>query len=137
MTPLFAYGTLMCEEIMAEVSGCRLTPLPGTLQGYGRRVVRGQCYPALVPQEEGRVNGLVYLEVPPSAWARLDRFEGEMYARQKVSVELSDGTLVSATTYVVQPEFLGHLDRADWDFDRFLRRGKKPFQEEYREELPD
>lgn len=137
MTNLFAYGTLMCEDIMTEVAGCRLPHGPGTLCGYSRRAVKGAHYPALVADKDGTVNGLLYREVPPSAWQRLDRFEGEMYRRQKVQVELDDGTLLPATTYVARPEFLGHLDLSDWDFDGFLRRGKKPFQEEYRQQLPE
>lgn len=35
----FAYGTLMCEDIMREVSGIRPSHVPGTLKGYRRRSV--------------------------------------------------------------------------------------------------
>jgi hypothetical protein len=31
MENFFAYGTLMCEDIMAEASGCRLSGMPGIL----------------------------------------------------------------------------------------------------------
>jgi gamma-glutamylcyclotransferase (GGCT)/AIG2-like uncharacterized protein YtfP len=132
MENLFAYGTLMCEDIMEEVSGCRLAGVPGTLKGYGRRSVRGEHYPALVPHEEGRVEGVVYRNVPDSAWERLDRFEGEMYVRQLVQIELNDGSTAQAATYVVQPEFLDLLDPTDWDFGEFLRNGKASFQRHYR-----
>jgi hypothetical protein len=30
---LFAYGTLMCEDIMQHVSGCTLSSMPGILKG--------------------------------------------------------------------------------------------------------
>ena len=135
MAHLFAYGTLMCEDIMSEVARCRLSNVSGKLRGYRRRIVKGELYPALVQDEAGQVSGLVYREVPPSAWERLDRFEGEMYRRQSVQVELGDSTLLQAATYVVRPEFLGHLERSDWDFDGFIRSGKKRFLREYRKDL--
>jgi gamma-glutamylcyclotransferase (GGCT)/AIG2-like uncharacterized protein YtfP len=132
MEDLFAYGTLMCEDIMGEVSGCRLSFVPGTLRGYSRRSVRGEHYPALVPHEEGCVEGVVYRNVPDSAWERLDRFEGEMYARQPVQIELNDGVTLLADTYVVKPEFLDHLDPSDWHLADFLRNGKARFQRYYK-----
>ncbi|NTV43714.1 MAG: gamma-glutamylcyclotransferase [Syntrophobacteraceae bacterium] len=132
MDNLFAYGTLMCEDIMREVSGCRLSHVHGTLKGYSRRSVKGEYYPALVPDADGRVEGVVYRNVPDSAWERLDRFEGEMYAREHVQIELNDGTILLAATYVARPEFLDHLDQSDWDFADFLRRGKESFQKHYK-----
>jgi len=36
MEHLFAYGTLMCDDIMREVAGFRPIPVPGTLRGYRR-----------------------------------------------------------------------------------------------------
>ena len=125
---LFAYGTLMCDDIMREVSGCRLSHVPGTLKGYSRWSVKGEYYPALVPDEEDRVEGVVYRCVPNSGWDRLDRFEGEMYARKLVQIELIDGVTLLAATYVVQPEFLDHLDQSGWDFADFIRNGKASFQ---------
>ena len=48
MTHLFAYGTLMCEDIMQEVSGCLPEHRRGFLKGYVRRRVKGQAYPGLL-----------------------------------------------------------------------------------------
>lgn len=131
MQNLFAYGTLMCEDIMREVSGVSLSSVPGTLKGFRRHSVKGEPYPALAPDAEGRVDGLVYRHVPDSAWIRLDRFEGEMYARRIVQVELKDGSILPAATYVTVPEFLDRLDRSGWDFADFLRNGKTSFRRGY------
>lgn len=132
MDHLFAYGTLMCEDIMEEVSGCRLSHEPGTLKGYSRRAVRGECYPAVMADEKARVGGILYRDVPDAAWERLDRFEGEMYARRPVQIESNDGALLLAATYVVRSEFLDHLEEHEWDFADFLRNGKALFQRHYR-----
>ncbi len=132
MGNFFAYGTLMCQDIMEDVSGCRLSYLAGVLRGYSRRAVKGEHYPALVPSENGYVEGVVYRNLPDSAWERLDRFEGEMYIRQLVRVELNDETNLLAATYVIHPEFKNHLEASGWNFTDFLRNGKNHFQKDYK-----
>lgn len=132
MEHLFAYGTLMCDDIMREVAGCRLSHVSGILKGYRRRSVKGEHYPALVPEVEGRVEGVIYLNLPNSVWQRLDRFEGEMYTRQTVHIELNDGRTLCAETYVTKSTFLDRLDESDWDFDGFLVSGKASFQNHYK-----
>ena len=132
MGNLFTYGTLMCEDIMVEVSGCHLSHVPGILKGYSRRSVRGEHYPAIVPDNESIVEGVVYRNVPNSVWDRLDRFEGEMYKRQPVDIELNDGGMLYAETYVIQPAYLNRLDRSDWDFNDFITTGKASFQRHYK-----
>lgn len=131
MENLFAYGTLMCDDIMREVAGCDLSHLQGTLRGYRRRAVKGEHYPAIVSDGRSAVEGVVYRGVPDSAWRRLDAFEGEMYARHAVEVVLSDGTILLADTYVVVPAFLDRFDSSDWDLTGFLRDGKSRFQASY------
>jgi gamma-glutamylcyclotransferase (GGCT)/AIG2-like uncharacterized protein YtfP len=132
ITHLFAYGTLMCADIMGEVSGWTMSAVPATLWGYRRLRVKGEQYPALVRDAQGHVQGVVYRNVPAWAWVRLDHFEGEMYSREIVQVELTDATLVSATTYVVRAEFRDCLDNTDWDLAVFLRDGKESFRRGYK-----
>ena len=129
---LFAYGTLMCEDIMEEVSGCRLPPRPGRLSGFCRRRVKGEHYPAIVPDENGQVEGVIYQGVTASAWERLDRFEGEMYVRRPVTIEWAEGGLCEALTYVIHPDFAHCLDATEWSLSEFLRSGKARFQGQYK-----
>jgi gamma-glutamylcyclotransferase (GGCT)/AIG2-like uncharacterized protein YtfP len=131
MTHLFAYGTLMCEDIMQEVSDCLPEHRRGVLKGYARRRVRGQVYPGLLQREGNPVDGVVHLDVPASAWERLDRFEGEMYARQAVSIEMDDGGRLTAETYIVRPEYIDRLEEAEWNFSEFLSSGKSKFRAGY------
>jgi gamma-glutamylcyclotransferase (GGCT)/AIG2-like uncharacterized protein YtfP len=132
MENLFAYGTLMCDDIMRDVSGCLLSRIPGTLKGYSRRRVRGEHYPAIIADTESCVDGVVYQEVPSPAWERLDRFEGRMYFRQRVQIEVSDGTLLYAETYLVKPEFVDYLEPYEWDFEKFLQNDKASFHRSYK-----
>ena len=128
----FAYGTLMCDEIMAEVSGVCLRPVPATLWGYRRLRVKAELYPAVVPNIGCCVDGIAYQHVPPSAWGRLDRFEGEMYSREVVQVRLRGGRAAPAATYVLRPQFRDCLQEAEWDFAVFLREGKGHFRKSYK-----
>ena len=122
----------MCEDIMYEVTGHQLSNEPATLRGYSRRSVIGENYPAIIPDREATVDGLIYRNLPSSVWDRLDRFEGEMYERHHVAVELNNRTTLSAETYVIHPDYLNRLDQSDWDFDDFMRNGKASFQRRYK-----
>ena len=132
MKNLFAYGTLMCEDIMFGVSGCRLPQAPGTLKGYSRRSVKGEHYPAIVSDKEDTVRGVVYRNVPDSGWERLDRFEGEMYRRQSVAIELDGGEMLYAETYIIQEAFMNRLSQSKWEFDHFITTCKENFQRNYK-----
>jgi gamma-glutamylcyclotransferase (GGCT)/AIG2-like uncharacterized protein YtfP len=129
---LFAYGTLMCPDIMTEVSGLQLPTTFATLRGYRRLRVKGEDYPALVPDATGLVSGVIYRGITETAWTLLDRFEGEMYARVGAQVELADGTVSAAQTYVVNGSFGACLEEVEWDFAEFLRSGKERFRTSYR-----
>lgn len=111
----------MCPEIMLKISGSGGRSEAASLEGYARRAVRGEAYPALVEQRNGRVDGILYKNLPPTAWPRLDRFEGPMYLRKPVQVRLGSGNAVEAYVYTTHPRFLPRLEPFDWDFDAFLR----------------
>jgi len=128
---LFAYGTLMCEDIMLAVTGQRFSRNAGFLRDYQRRRIKGEVYPGLIPKPGGIVEGIVYRDVSDAAWDLLDAFEGEMYQRQIVRVSIEDSTSLEAHTYVIRPEFKDRLGSGEWDFEKFLRRGKKTFEGRY------
>ena len=127
----FAYGTLMCEDIMLAVTGRRFSRIPASLRDYRRKSVKGEFYPGIIPERGGVVEGIVYHDLPDTAWALLDTFEGEMYQRKIVRVNLADRTSSEAYTFVVKPEFANRLDASEWDFEKFLQSGKKAFETHY------
>ncbi len=128
---LFAYGTLMCPEIMAEVCGCRVAGRPATLRGYRRLAVRDEEYPGLVEEEGAELEGVLYRWLPQSVWPRLDRFEGEEYQRKVVEVEPFEGRPASAFVYVTSPLFRHRLSDEPWDFDHFMKEGRGRFLSDY------
>lgn len=132
MENLFAYGTLMCDDIMREVSVFPLSHVPASLKGYSRRRVIGELYPAIIADAESCVGGVVYQDVPDAVWERLDRFEGRMYARQRIQIEVNDGTRLDAQAYIVKPTFTDCLETSEWDFEEFLKHSKANFQKSYK-----
>ena len=129
---LFAYGTLMVRQIMHSVSGVDLAGVPCRLRGYQRRQLRGEVYPAIRPHAQASVEGLLYPELGRQAWRRLDRFEGELYCRAMVEVELPDRKHTQAQTYVLKPKYHALLSSTPWTLERFLHSGMSPFVAGYR-----
>jgi gamma-glutamylcyclotransferase (GGCT)/AIG2-like uncharacterized protein YtfP len=124
---LFAFGTLMCEDIMQLIVGIQREPITATLDGYSRRSVKGQRYPALVADQQSQVEGQIYSEISALGWERLDQFEGEMYDRRTVKVTLASGCIVEADVYLTQPSFLHMLEPFEWDFESFLQHDKNDY----------
>jgi gamma-glutamylcyclotransferase (GGCT)/AIG2-like uncharacterized protein YtfP len=131
MQHLFAYGSLMCEDIMLEASGYAPSSRPATLKEYRRYTIKGERYPGIAPFAGSTVEGIVYLDVPESAWVRLDKFEGDLYMRKSVYIEVNKEFLPAAT-YVVKPEFYDFLDDVEWSFSDFLRNTKADFLKSYK-----
>lgn len=127
----FAYGTLMCADILAGVAGSLRPGRPARLWGFARRLVRGQDYPGIEPAAGAVVPGILYRGLGPAAWERLDRFEGDMYLRQRVAVQGASGVWWSAQTYVVRPAAAARLSAEQWDLAQFLAAGKTRFTAEY------
>ena len=127
---LFAYGSLMCREIMHAVAGILPEGVPAVLPGHRRRVVAGEKYPGIVPDAAETVEGILYLNLPEEALVRLDAFEGEMYCR-KIVICVSGGNEIPAETYGVRPEFAHRLGPQLWSYTEFLTSGKALFEAEY------
>jgi gamma-glutamylcyclotransferase (GGCT)/AIG2-like uncharacterized protein YtfP len=118
---VFTYGTLIFAEVMTAVCGERFASLPATLAGFERVRVRGAVYPAARHRAGASIDGVLYLGVGDAALARLDRFEGEMYARRRVQVRRGDGATCEAATYVVATAYAARLEDEPWDAEQFRR----------------
>jgi gamma-glutamylcyclotransferase (GGCT)/AIG2-like uncharacterized protein YtfP len=129
---LFAYGTLMVRQIMHSVSGVDLAGVPCRLPGYQRRLLRGEVYPGIRPNKQASVEGILYTRLGRQAWQRLDRFEGEMYCRETVEVELPNRQSAQAQAYVLKPAYYKLLSATPWTLEQFLHSGMSPFVAEYR-----
>lgn len=80
---IFTYGCLMFDPVWTRVVGGRYKKRTARLDGFCRRRMHGQIYPAVVPcSAEAHVEGVLYLDVDEADIGRLDRFEGKYYKRQ-------------------------------------------------------
>jgi len=131
MTNLFTYGSLMCDDIMLQVSGENPRHQKARLNGFFCSQMHGETYPGICPDVEHIVQGVVYFNVNQSALARLDSFEGEYYQRNEITVLCSPQGEIVATAYIIKPQYNHLLTGKLWSYDEFLRHGKKAFEANY------
>lgn len=131
MKNLFAYGTLMCDDIMQEVSAHSLAGERALLSGYSRRAVIDHPFPALIESKDEQVWGVLYRQIPEDGWLRLDKFEGVAYARRAVQVQLASGEVVEADVYVVEDAYRDMVSTELWDYEDFLEKGRQQFESNY------
>ena len=101
---LFAYGTLMDEAVVFELTGRRFRRQTARLVGYRRLSPQGG-YPYIVPDRDGVVDGLVLREIDADVLRAFDTYEeeGRLYRRTEVMVSVA-GRPTSAWTYVGVPD---------------------------------
>lgn len=100
---LFVYGTLMADDLVAQLTGQRLRKDVAVLDGY-RKEVAPDAYPRLILDPAGRVHGFLLRDVGADALRAFDRYEdeGHLYRRTTVTVTVG-GLRQAAMTYVRLP----------------------------------
>lgn len=131
MINLFTYGSLMCNDIMFAVAGCRTSSRNVILNDFYRSKMRNEEYPGITPRTGTQVDGVLYFDLSDEAIRRLDVFEGEYYDRQDVQVYSEDLGMIDAMTYVVKARYSHLLTGVEWSFAQFLNTGKPKFVDAY------
>ncbi len=112
---VFTYGTLAIDEVMHAVTGRQFPHREAVLEGYSAYLVRGQMFPAIVPDPNGSTPGVLYDEVDPATLNLLDRFEGELYQRLRVGILDADGATIEAHAYSLGAGDRDKLTAEPWD----------------------
>lgn len=111
---LFIYGSLRDRKIFQSVCGysfsrkaskldsVTLFAEPALLPGH-RRLSPDNVYYYAVPQPSARIDGMIIYDVPLSAMAEIDKYEGKRYQREAVRVNTAAG-LVRTQAYLVTRE---------------------------------
>ena len=99
---VFTYGTLIFPDIMEAVTGHHFEACAGTLHGYSRYALRDVDYPGIIPNSQGHTEGVLYFNVDDRALHRLDAFEDQFYARERLKIETKQGDH-SALVYTLTP----------------------------------
>jgi len=108
---LFIYGSLRDRNIFQSVSGFSFTRKaskidhktlfaePALLPHY-RRVSPDNVYYYAIAAPSSRIEGFVIHDVPASAMAEIDKYEGKRYERETVCVNTANGS-IQAQAYLV------------------------------------
>ncbi|KAI9776268.1 MAG: hypothetical protein M1839_000502 [Geoglossum umbratile] len=93
--PLFVYGSLLIPHLLQSASGYETSMIDlmhkatgATLYGYRRHALSNVIFPAIVPNPEGIVSGAVVVGLSDEEKEAVKRFEGEMYDKVEVEVEV-------------------------------------------------
>jgi hypothetical protein len=145
-------GTLMAPGVLYRVIYGSATPQdwqkslttvrPALLQSYRRHRVKYADYPAIIPHESSSVRGSYVTGLTEGDIYRLDIFEGDMYAREKVIVNIlsdkisldqkvSEQDLQNAVVGQAEAETYvwtigaDKLEEREWDFEEFKNQKMK------------
>lgn len=119
---VFAYGTLIFPEVMATLTGAELRHRDALLPGYRRLQVLGEVYPAVVPDADASTKGVLYEGLDSSSLGLLDRFEGELYRREVVTVIIGPDAGREAWAWLLDPECRDAVADEPWDPTAFAVR---------------
>ena len=121
----------MVPEIIQQVTGSNFRSIRGILADYFRSGIYHEEYPAITPRPGAEVPGVVYFDIDVKAFVQLDIFEGEMYERKEVDIQLSTGERCVAMAYIIKKDYCRLLTGKEWNYNTFLANGKEKFIEKY------
>ncbi len=124
---LFAYGTLEIPTVMTAVTGRHYPAEVAVLPGYTRFLLHNKHYPGIVARQHAEVNGVLYRNLSPAVWRRLDRYEDAFYQRQQVRVLTAEGEILEAWTYIIPGDKHHLLSNIPWDRHTFIKHRLRRF----------
>lgn len=125
MAVLFFYGTLRDAEVRCAVTGRDIPVETAWLPGFRCVPVRGRSYPMLIPDRQGRAEGVLAQDVGPAALRRLIGYEGPEYRLATATTVFKAGALpVKARLFMTRPGVAGD-DSRSWDLQDWQESRKK------------
>ncbi|QDS99382.1 gamma-glutamylcyclotransferase family protein [Adhaeretor mobilis] len=133
---LFAYGTLVFEDIWQLIVGRVVQSRAATLRGYEVRRAEGDLYPVMFESEVSdessaieNVPGFVYYDLTESEFQRLDDYESGLYYRRTVLPLLEDGTVIRCDSYVLPQRNLQYASELPWTQQWFAQHAKQRYMQ--------
>jgi len=111
----------MLPQIVEALTGAVVVPQSATLHGYSRYVFKDQCYPGIIEDKKGIVEGALYSDIDEQTLTILDWFEYVLYDRCLLKVQVEDET-IHAVTYVVSQKNRNKLDSLPWSLEKFIEK---------------
>ena len=122
----------MIPAVMVAVTGKHFQMLKACLKEYARFKVKTESYPGIVYQKGAATDGIVHCDVDDLSLKLLDDFEGELYKRVCVRIEVDQSRPLIAETYIIAPEHLGLLSTEPWDLEEFEKEHLQEFLQSYK-----
>ena len=100
--PLFVYGTMRDEDVLAAVLGrvpAGVRTEAAWMPGFAAARVPGESYPYLVPADGARASGTLVRGLDDEGLDRIRFFEGEEYEPVQCTVERAEGPRVAAMCF--------------------------------------
>ena len=129
---VFTYGSLMIPSVMSAVTGKNFRALKACLKEYARFKLKGESYPGIVSRTGSAIEGMVHCDVDDLSLKLLDDFEGGLYQRVSVRVEVGHGGRLNAEAYIISLEHLHLMSSEPWDFDEFKKDHLQEFLRKYK-----
>ena len=120
MIHLFTYGTLEIPEVMEAVTGRALASAEARAKGFAKFLLKGRIYPGMTAVKGATCSGRVYYHIDRRTLDILDAFEDEIYARERIEVEVSEGRFLHADAYLIPPQHRDCLTATPWQPDEFM-----------------
>ncbi len=117
MQHVFVYGSLLFPEIAEGLCQCSIQTEEAVLKDYKRLAVSGADYPAIIEQNNSKVEGKLLLNLDQHSLEILTFFEGDEYDLTAVEVQTKKGGM-QALVFTWKPG-LNYLETFDWDKQQF------------------
>ncbi len=133
----FFYGTLMDTAVLDTVVGRRLAAScrrEATIWGYRRVYRAGAWYPILVPDPDGRVDGVLVSRLTAKDAARLAEFEGSEYELAAAPVTPAHGASILAKVFLPVAGVPG--SSRDWTVQDWRRKHRREYLRRTRTSSP-
>ena len=123
---LFFFGTLMDPHVVSMVTGLSPNEIvlkPAFIRNFLCKYAKGASFPVLVPTNEDvpLVEGRLFETDSEEILARLDRYEGNLYYPEMLTVLLPTGEPVKARVYLANWDRLSATDE-DWTYEKWKHR---------------
>ncbi|MBA54710.1 MAG: hypothetical protein CMK89_09665 [Pseudomonadales bacterium] len=125
---LFAYGTLQLPEVMERLLGRTVQGTPAVLEDFRSGLVARANFPGIVPQVGETVIGTRLTGFTQDDLRALDRYEGELYRRIRVSVRLEGSPphlIKPSWVYCMAPWAHARVTSTPWTIDWYRQFGRK------------
>jgi gamma-glutamylcyclotransferase (GGCT)/AIG2-like uncharacterized protein YtfP len=106
---------------MQSVTGRSLDPIVATLTGYQRFKFIDSTFPGIIKNIASSIEGVLYKSIDEQTLGQLDYFEGDMYERYSLDVQVDD-QIEQAFVYVTKDEYKSCLSEKEWDLAEFKRK---------------